>query len=90
MRVINFYEFQQFVALVDAELPIQMSRVGLYKDAQVLDVDGEVIPRLYAAGNTAGIGAPGMVYGGPGGTIGPGLVFNVLAGIHAASLESWA
>lgn len=59
------------------------------KDAQVLDVDGEVIPRLYAAGNTAGIGAPGMVYGGPGGTIGPGFVFNVLAGNHAAGLESW-
>ena len=57
------------------------------KDSQVIDVDGNVIPRLYAAGNTAAIGAPGMVYGGPGGTIGPALVFNVLAGIHAASLS---
>lgn len=58
------------------------------KNAQVLDLDGNPIPRLYAAGNTAGIGAPGMVYGGPGGTIGPGLVFNVIAGLHAAGLES--
>lgn len=56
-------------------------------NAQVLDVDGSPIPRLYAAGNTAGVGAPGMAYGGPGGTIGPGLLFNVLAGKHAASLD---
>ena len=58
------------------------------KNAQVLDVYGNPIPRLYAAGNTAGIGAPGMVYGGPGGTIGPGLVFNMIAGKHVAGLES--
>lgn len=56
-------------------------------NAQVLDIDGNPIPRLYAAGNTAGVGAPGMAYGGPGGTIGPGLVFNVLAGKHAAGLD---
>uniref|UniRef100_A0A7C9NAT7 FAD-binding protein n=1 Tax=Muribaculaceae bacterium Z82 TaxID=2304548 RepID=A0A7C9NAT7_9BACT len=56
-------------------------------NAQVIDVDGNPIPRLYAGGNTAGVGAPGMAYGGPGGTIGPGMVFNMLGGKHAASLD---
>jgi succinate dehydrogenase/fumarate reductase flavoprotein subunit len=54
------------------------------KDAQVLDVRGKVIPGLYAAGNTA---APvsGPAYYGGGGTIGVGMTFGYLAGIHAAN-----
>jgi succinate dehydrogenase/fumarate reductase flavoprotein subunit len=52
-------------------------------DARVLDLDGEPIPGLYAAGNV--MGSPfGMTYGGPGGTIGPAMVFGYLAGRHAA------
>ena len=45
---------------------------------------GEPIPGLYAAGNV--MGSPfGMTYGGPGGTIGPAMVFGYLAGRHAAA-----
>jgi predicted oxidoreductase len=52
-------------------------------DGAVLDVDGAVIPGLFAAGN-AMAGATGMVYGGAGGTLGPALVFGYRAGRAAA------
>jgi succinate dehydrogenase/fumarate reductase flavoprotein subunit len=53
-------------------------------DARVLNLDGEPIPGLYAAGNV--MGSPfGMTYGGPGGTLGPAMVFGYLAGKHAAA-----
>jgi len=52
-------------------------------NGQVLDVDGEPIPGLYAAGN-AMASAMGMTYGGAGGTLGPAVVFGYLAGRHAA------
>jgi 3-oxosteroid 1-dehydrogenase len=51
--------------------------------SEVLDVDGEVIPGLFAAGNVMA-GPTGMVYGGAGGTLGPALVFGYLAGRTAA------
>jgi 3-oxosteroid 1-dehydrogenase len=51
--------------------------------ARVLDVDGVPIDGLYAAGNA--MGSPfGMTYGGPGGTLGPAMVFGYLAGTHAS------
>jgi 3-oxosteroid 1-dehydrogenase len=53
-------------------------------DGRVLDLDEQPIPGLYAAGNV--MGSPfGMTYGGPGGTIGPAMVFGFLAGRHAAT-----
>ena len=52
-------------------------------NAQVLDVDGEVIKGLYAAGN-AMASAMGMAYGGAGGTLGPCMVFGFIAGKHSA------
>lgn len=52
--------------------------------AQVIDVFGEVIKGLYAAGNASGVGAPGGAYAGPGGTNGPALVFGSQAGKTAA------
>jgi succinate dehydrogenase/fumarate reductase flavoprotein subunit len=52
-------------------------------DARVLDVDGVVIPGLYAAGNVMA-SAMGMTYGGGGGTLGPGMVFGYRAGRSAA------
>ncbi|WP_183079183.1 FAD-dependent oxidoreductase [Rhodococcus pyridinivorans] len=52
-------------------------------DGAVLDVDGDVIAGLFAAGNV--MAAPtGMVYGGAGGTLGPALVFGYRAGRAAA------
>jgi succinate dehydrogenase/fumarate reductase flavoprotein subunit len=52
-------------------------------DGNVLDVDGDPIPGLYAAGN-AMAGPTGMVYGGAGGTLGPAMVFGYRAGRAAA------
>lgn len=70
-------------------LPVQSGGLGtkggprIDPDARVLDLDGEPIPGLYAAGNVAG--SPfGMTYGGAGGTLGPATVFAWLAGRHAA------
>lgn len=51
--------------------------------ARVLDLDGQPIEGLYAAGNV--MASPmGMTYGGAGGTLGPGMVFGYHAGRHAA------
>lgn len=51
--------------------------------AQVLRATGGVIPGLYAVGN-AMAGATAMVYGGAGGTLGPGMTFGYIAGKSAA------
>ena len=51
--------------------------------AQVRRATGGVIPGLYAAGN-AMAGTTGMVYGGAGGTLGPGMTFGYIAGMNAA------
>ncbi|MFN0095406.1 MAG: FAD-binding protein [Dehalococcoidia bacterium] len=51
---------------------------------RVLDPRGRPIKGLFAAGN-AMAGATGMVYGGAGGTIGPGMTFGFLAGKTAAA-----
>ena len=57
---------------------------GSIPTRRVLDLDGDPITGLYAAGNV--MGSPfGMTYGGPGGTIGPAMVFGYLAGRHAAA-----
>lgn len=50
-------------------------------DAQVVDWQGNAIPGLYAAGN-AMAAVPGDVYGGAGGTLGPGMTFGYIAGKH--------
>jgi succinate dehydrogenase/fumarate reductase flavoprotein subunit len=52
--------------------------------ARVLDLDGNPIPGLYAAGNV--MASPfGMTYGGAGGTLGPAMVFGYLAAQHATA-----
>ncbi|MEA4907884.1 MAG: FAD-binding protein [Anaerolineaceae bacterium] len=58
---------------------------GLLTDenAQVLREDGRPIPGLYAAGNTSA-SVMGHTYPGPGSTIGPAMVFGMLAGRHTA------
>ncbi|MGN6780642.1 MAG: 3-oxosteroid 1-dehydrogenase [Marmoricola sp.] len=52
-------------------------------DARALRPDGSVIPGLYAAGN-ASAAVMGNTYPGPGGTIGPALVFGYLAAADIA------
>jgi 3-oxosteroid 1-dehydrogenase len=57
--------------------------------AQVLNPFGEVISRLYAAGNNSGVGGPGVHYGGGGGTVGPAMTFGYIAAKHMTALTSW-
>ncbi|HQR05027.1 MAG: FAD-binding protein [Proteobacteria bacterium] len=53
-------------------------------NAQVIDVFNRPIANLYASGNTAGIGSPGALYGGGGGTLGPAMTFSYIAGMELA------
>jgi 3-oxosteroid 1-dehydrogenase len=54
------------------------------EDARVLDVNGDVIPGLYAVGNTAAA-LMGRGYAGPGATIGPAMAFAYVAARHIAT-----
>jgi succinate dehydrogenase/fumarate reductase flavoprotein subunit len=56
-------------------------------NCEVMDVDGNIIPGLWAAGN-AMASPTRMIYGGPGGSLGPALVFGYRAGRHAASTHA--
>lgn len=53
-------------------------------DAQVIDWQGNPIPGLYAAGN-AMAAVLGDIYGGAGGTLGPGMTFGYIAGKHLST-----
>lgn len=53
--------------------------------AQVIDVFDRPIRGLYAAGNTSGVGSPGALYGGGGGTLGPAFTFAYIAGSQLGS-----
>jgi succinate dehydrogenase/fumarate reductase flavoprotein subunit len=59
---------------------------GLLTDehARVLGKNGKPIAGLYAAGNTSA-SVMGHTYPGPGSTIGPAMVFGMIAGRHAAT-----
>ncbi len=54
-------------------------------DAQVVDWNGNPIQGLYAAGN-AMASVLGEIYGGAGGTLGPGLTFGYIAGRHLGTM----
>jgi 3-oxosteroid 1-dehydrogenase len=71
-------------------LPVKSGALGtkggprVDPDARVVDLDGQAIPGLYAAGNV--MASPfAMTYGGPGGTLGPAMVFGYLAGRHTTA-----
>jgi 3-oxosteroid 1-dehydrogenase len=74
-----FYAFQIFSGCLGTK-----GGPSCDEHSRVLSVDGAPIAGLYAAGNA--MGSPfGMTYGGPGGTLGPSMVFGFLAGRHAAA-----
>lgn len=71
-------------------IPVRVGSVGTKggpqtdQHARVLDIDDQVVPGLYAAGNTmASVFA--MSYPGGGSTLGPAMVFGYLAGMHASN-----
>jgi succinate dehydrogenase/fumarate reductase flavoprotein subunit len=53
--------------------------------ARVLNIDGEPIEGLFAAGNAMAAESMGMTYGGAGGTLGPAIVWGFLAGQYVAA-----
>ena len=68
----------------------QTSNGGLRTNAnaQVLNVWGKIIPRLYCTGNTMA-SVMGAGYTGGGGTLGPGMTFAYIAAKHAVGLTPW-
>lgn len=56
------------------------------KDGQVIDLNGNPIPGLYAVGNTSG-SVMGAAYPGGGSTLGAGFAFGYLAALHAVAKE---
>jgi urocanate reductase len=62
--------------------------VRINTDARVLDVHGEVIPRLYAGGMVAG-GLVGPYYPGSGTAVGTTVCFGRISGANASAEEPW-
>lgn len=77
-----FYAFKTFPTMFDT-----MGGLKINENAQVVDVWGNVISRLYAAGNVAG-GVLGEHYPGSGSALNAGMTFGLIAGKHAAGLEA--
>lgn len=74
-------------------VPVVLGTMGGIKtnaQAQTVDMDGNVIGRLYAQGNVSGIGAGGACYVGGGGTIGPGIAYGEIAANQIQGLDEWA
>jgi fumarate reductase flavoprotein subunit len=66
-----------------------MGGLKINENAQVVDVWGKVIPRLYAAPMAAG-GVMGDHYPGSGSSLNAGMTFGLIAGKHASELEAVA
>lgn len=79
-----FYAFKTFPTMFDT-----MGGLKINENAQVIDVWGNVISRLYAAGNVAG-GVLGEHYTGSGSALNAGMTFGLIAGKHASALEALA
>lgn len=73
-------------------VPVVLGTMGGIKtnaQAQTLDTEGNIISRLYAQGNVAGVGAGGACYVGGGGTIGPGIAYGEIAANAIQGLDDW-
>jgi len=77
-----FYAFKTFPTMFD-----NMGGLKINENAQVIDVWGNVISRLYAVGNVAG-GVLGEHYPGSGSALNAGMTFGLIAGKHASTLEA--
>ena len=77
-----FYAFKTFPTMFDT-----MGGLKTDENAQVIDVWGNVISRLYAVGNVAG-GVLGEHYTGSGSALNAGMTFGLIAGKHASALEA--
>ena len=77
-----YYAFKTFPTMFDT-----MGGLKINENAQVIDVWGAVIPRLYAVGNVAG-GVLGEHYPGSGSALNAGMTFGAIAGKHATGLEA--
>ena len=80
-----FYACRLMPALLGTKGGIKVN-----EKSQAIHANGEIVPRLYACGNSSGYGAPGKYYTGAGSTIGAGMVAAYNAAIDALSLDSWA
>ena len=79
-----YYAFETFSTMFDNSGGLKIN-----PEAEVVDVWGQVIPRLYAAGNMAA-GVIGENYPGSGTSLNQGVTFGRIAGENAAAEDSWA
>lgn len=63
--------------------------VRVDEHSRAIHRSGEPIGRLYACGNTSGLGGPGPLYTGGGGTVSQPMTFSIIAADHAHNLEPW-
>ena len=78
-----FYAFKTFSTMFDNSGGLKIN-----ENAQVIDVWGAPIARLYAAGQVAG-GVVGEHYPGSGTALNAGMTFGNIAATHASGLEKW-
>ena len=58
-------------------------------DSQVVHVSGEPIARFFCCGNNSGLGGPGPLYTGGGGTVSQPMTFSIIAADKVHDLEPW-
>lgn len=59
------------------------------ENSQVVHRTGEPIARLFACGNNTGLGGPGPLYTGGGGTVSQPMTFSIIAADAVHELEPW-
>ena len=81
LREASAEDIQRQIDVLADDLDLRITIID--KEGKVLDVRGEVIPGLYAAGN-ASAQISGLGYYGGGGTIGSGMTWGYICGITLA------
>ena len=78
-----FYAIKAFSTMFDTHGGLKINA-----NAQVIDINGVVIPRLYASGTNSG-GVLGEYYPGSGSALNQGLTFGRIGAVHAAKQPAW-